>query len=350
MSKFKSGPLGIAGRLTKAFIASSLTPLFILAALAAGLVALGALPREEEPQISVPMVDIHVMAPGLKAEDAVKLVTEPLEVIVKGINDVEHVYSSTRDDAAMVSAALAMFRNEPFFYTLNPPILGGGDPVDAFLFTTRKGFCEHYASAFTTLMRAAGIPARVVTGYQGGARNSIGGYYTVRQSDAHAWSEVWLQGKGWVRIDPTAMVAPNRIEQNLQSALGADEALPFALRRSSSRLFTQLEARWDWVNSQWNRWVLAYGPELQKDFLSRFGIEGWRDLMLSLIVALSLITSVFGLLAIRRAMPARNPDQALRQWQQAMARLARDGLIQRPHEGPQAFVDRKSTRLNSSHT
>ena len=108
MSKFKPGPLGIAGRLTKAFIASSLTPLFILAALAAGLIALGALPREEEPQISVPMVDIHVMAPGLKAEDAVKLVTEPLEVIVKGINGVEHVYSNTRDDGALVMARFAV--------------------------------------------------------------------------------------------------------------------------------------------------------------------------------------------------------------------------------------------------
>jgi len=104
MSKFKSGPLGIAGALTRAFIASSLTPLFILAALAAGLVALGALPREEEPQISVPMVDIHVQAQGLRAEDAVKLVTEPLEVIVKGINGVEHVYSSTRDDQVLVMA------------------------------------------------------------------------------------------------------------------------------------------------------------------------------------------------------------------------------------------------------
>ncbi len=97
-------PLGLAGRLTRAFIASALTPLFILAAIAAGAVALISLPREEEPQISVPLVDIHVQAQGLAAEDAVKLVTEPLEIIVKGINDVEHVYSSTRDDAAMVTA------------------------------------------------------------------------------------------------------------------------------------------------------------------------------------------------------------------------------------------------------
>ncbi|MES2684863.1 MAG: DUF3488 and transglutaminase-like domain-containing protein [Pseudomonadota bacterium] len=245
-----------------------------------------------------------------------------------------------RDDEAIVQSALLMFRNEQFFYTLKPPILEGDHPVDEFLFNTRKGFCEHYASAFTTLMRAAGVPARVVTGYQGGARNAIGDYYTVRQSDAHAWSEVWLAGKGWLRVDPTAAVAPNRVEKNLESALGADEALPFALRRSGSALFTQLEARWDWVNAQWNRWVLAYGPELQKEFLGRFGLEGWRDLMLAMIVALSLATGVFGLVAIRRALPVRSNDPALRLWQQALARLKRDGLIQRPHEGPQVFVAR----------
>lgn len=245
-----------------------------------------------------------------------------------------------KDDAAIIEASLQMFRNQPFFYSLNPPVLDSRDPVDTFLFNTRKGFCEHYASAFTTLMRASGIPARVVTGYQGGARNAVGDYYTVRQSDAHAWSEVWLAGRGWVRVDPTAAVAPNRIEKNLASALGADEALPFAIRRSGSALFTQLEARWDFVNAQWNRWVLAYGPDLQKEFLSRFGIEGWRDLMLTLIVALSLMVGAFGLLALRRALPARIEDDALRQWRQATRKLGRDGLIQRPHEGPEHFAAR----------
>lgn len=245
-----------------------------------------------------------------------------------------------KDDAAIVEAALTLFRNQQFFYTLNPPILEGNSPVDEFLFETRKGFCEHYASAFTTLMRAAGIPARVVTGYQGGNRNAIGDYYTVRQSDAHAWSEAWLPERGWVRVDPTAAVAPNRVEQNLLSALSAGEQLPFALRRSGSQLFTQLEARWDWVNAQWNRWVLAYGPDLQKELLGRFGLEGWRDLMLAMIVALSLVTGVFGFIALRRALPARVEDEALRHWRQATARLARDGLIQQPQEGPQQFAAR----------
>ena len=245
-----------------------------------------------------------------------------------------------QDDAAVIQTALTLFREQQFFYTLQPPILASGDPVDEFLFSTRRGFCEHYASAFTTLMRAAGIPARVVTGYQGGARNLIGGYYTVRQSDAHAWAEVWLAGQGWVRIDPTAAVAPNRIEQNLTSALGTEEALPFALRRSGSDLLVQLEARWDWVNAQWNRWVLAYGPELQQEFLSRFGLSGWRDLMLAMIVALSAAVGLFGLIALRRALPTRQEDAALRLWRQATTRLARDGLIQRPHEGPQQFTAR----------
>lgn len=244
------------------------------------------------------------------------------------------------DDQGIVDAALSHYQREAFFYTLNPPVLDQRDPVDQFLFDTRRGFCEHYASSFTTLMRAAGIPARVVTGYQGGARNAIGDYYSVRQSDAHAWSEVWLQDQGWVRVDPTAAVAPNRIELNLESALGANESLPFALRRSGSQLFTQLEARWDWVNAQWNRWVLAYGPELQQQFLGRFGLEGWRDLMLAMIVALSLLTGLFGLLALRRALPAHSNDTAQRLWRQATARLARDGLIQRPHEGPRQFAAR----------
>lgn len=245
-----------------------------------------------------------------------------------------------KDDVALVNAALTMFRSQQFFYTLNPPVLGGGDPVDEFLFQTKRGFCEHYASAFTTLMRAAGIPARVVTGYQGGARNAVGDYYSVRQSDAHAWSEVWLAGQGWVRFDPTAAVAPNRIEQNLQSALGANEALPFALRRGGNDLYAQLEARWDFVNAQWNRWVLAYGPDLQKELLGRFGLEGWRDLMLAMIVALAAVTGIFGLIALRHALPARIEDDALRHWRKAMSRLARDGLVQRPHEGPQVFVAR----------
>jgi protein-glutamine gamma-glutamyltransferase len=115
---------------------------------------------------------------------------------------------------------------------LQPPALSGGHPVDEFMFRTRRGFCEHYASAFTMLARAAGVPARVVTGYQGGEFNPISGRLVVRQSEAHAWSEVWLEGRGWTRVDPTGAVAPDRIELSLGDALPAGESVPGSELRS----------------------------------------------------------------------------------------------------------------------
>jgi hypothetical protein len=133
--------------------------------------------------------------------------------------------------------------------------------VDDFLFRTRRGFCEHYTSAFVFLMRAAGVPARVVTGYQGGERNTFGDYLIVRQSDAHAWAEVWLEGRGWTRVDPTGAVAPNRIQEGLYAAVADPDALPFLVRRGgASEWLRQLAMSWDSLNNSWNEWVLAYGP------------------------------------------------------------------------------------------
>jgi transglutaminase-like putative cysteine protease len=243
------------------------------------------------------------------------------------------------DDAAIIQQGLKLFREQEFFYTLKPPLLGS-EPVDEFLFESRRGFCEHYASAYAVLMRAAGIPTRVVTGYQGGSNNLVGDYAVVRQSDAHAWVEVWQQGLGWQRIDPTAAVAPNRVEQGLSEALSLEESAPFALRRGSNRLYYQLEARWDWVNAQWNRWVLAYGPELQRSIFSRFGIEGWRDLMLLLTAGIALALSGFGLLALRGTNSQVTEERALKLWRKETKPLIKLGLLQRPNEGAQAFARR----------
>ena len=240
---------------------------------------------------------------------------------------------------AVVQAALTLFREQEFFYTLKPPLLGG-QPVDEFLFETRRGFCEHYSSAFTSLMRAAGIPARVVTGYLGGRKNEVGEHYVVRQSDAHAWSEVWLDGRGWLRVDPTAAVAPNRVEQDLASALPLEESLPLGLRRGTADTWARMQASWDYANAQWNRWVLAYGPELQEQILGRIGLTGWRDLMLTLTITLALALGGFGLLAIRRALPVRDEDAALAAWRTALKALAREGILQTPSEGPRAFAAR----------
>ncbi|MBI2384146.1 MAG: DUF3488 domain-containing transglutaminase family protein [Gammaproteobacteria bacterium] len=243
-------------------------------------------------------------------------------------------------DADVVGRALRMFREQSFYYTLKPPALGR-EAVDEFLFDTRRGFCEHYASSFTVLMRAAGIPARVVTGYQGGERNELGGYYVVRQSDAHAWSEVWLDGRGWVRVDPTAAVAPTRIEAGLGAALSAAEGLPgFLQARGSGSWRYALEARWDLVNARWNEWVLAYGPALQQEFLSRFGLADWQRMIAALTGAIMLILAALGAAMLRQSRPVRTHDRALRLWRRAARRLARQGWVQRASEGPQDFAER----------
>ena len=167
-----------------------------------------------------------------------------------------------------MEAALRYFREQPFFYTLEPPRIAG-DTVDEFLFGTRQGFCEHYASSFTFLMRAAGIPARVVAGYQGGEMNA-GDYLQVRQYDAHAWAEVWLPDQGWVQVDPTAVVAPERVELGLRGAFeaAADGAGGDFDGLNRLPVLFQLQQWADYVDFNWQKWVLGYRQQSQRDLLS----------------------------------------------------------------------------------
>lgn len=243
------------------------------------------------------------------------------------------------DDMAVVNQALSYFSTEPFYYTLDPPPLSRNS-IDEFLFETRRGFCEHYSAAFTLLMRAAGIPARVVTGYQGGELNPIGNYLIVRQRDAHAWSEIWLAGQGWVRIDPTAAVAPQRIEQGIDSVLPSGnrgilhdfEDGPLGALWQHSRL------AWDTLNNRWNQWVLAYGPANQAAFLARFGLASWATMALVMLggIVLLLATLAVVLLLKRR----RKFDPAVLLYQRFCAKLARRGIVRAPSEGPAAFAAR----------
>ena len=181
-------------------------------------------------------------------------------------------------DEAFIGDVLQMFRDQAFYYTLTPPRLER-DSVDDFLFNTRRGFCGHFASAFTSMMRAAGLPARVVAGYQGGDWNPVGGYLIVRQSHAHAWSEVWLAGRGWTRVDPTAAVAPERVERGLDAALPENEPVPGRLLRRSELLW-QAQLLWDNVNARWNDWIVRYSGEQQERLLEQLGFEraDWRQL------------------------------------------------------------------------
>jgi protein-glutamine gamma-glutamyltransferase len=238
-----------------------------------------------------------------------------------------------------VRAVLRMFREQEFVYTMRPPLLAA-DPVDEFLFGTRRGFCEHFASAFTFVMRAAGIPSRIVTGYQGGEFNPLGGYLVVRQSDAHAWSEVWIDGSGWVRIDPTAAVAPERIERGLIAALGQGEPVPGRLR-SENALWMQADLAWDLVNDFWNERIVRFDARRQLEMLEELGFDrpDWRTLGFGLAAALAaFFVSLSLFLAWRFRAPQR--DWPARLHATAARRLGQRGLTPGPTEGPVAFLDR----------
>jgi len=246
---------------------------------------------------------------------------------------------------ARVSAALRMFREEPFHYTLSPPVLGRNS-VDEFLFDTRQGFCEHYASAFVFLMRAAQVPARVVTGYQGGEFNEMGEYFMVRQSDAHAWAEVWLEERGWTRVDPTAAVAPERVEQGLYAALEETSALPLLARQDSPWL-RQLALHWDLVDNAWNEWILSYGPSRQRAFLASLGFRdvNWPRLLVATISALLVLLGIYLLFHVLRSNQRLLVDPLARSYRRFCGKLARRGLVRQSHEGPLAFSHRAAQRF-----
>ena len=246
-------------------------------------------------------------------------------------------------DRDIVSRALGLFREQPFTYTLEPPKLDG-DPVDQFLFQTRSGFCEHYASAFTFLMRAAGIPARVVTGYLGGEINPVDGYLVVRQSDAHAWSEVWLAGEGWVRVDPTAAVSPLRIERGLAAAVPeVDRPL---LARSSFDWLKQARYTWEAAANTWNQWVLGYNPDRQVRFLAQFGLADvtWQNMVIILIAVSGSIIVALSLALLFRINTQR-PDSVQRAYLTFCNAMARRGATRKSSEGPRDFAARVSMQF-----
>ena len=248
--------------------------------------------------------------------------------------------SRVDSDRAYIDAVLAWFHGDPFVYTLTPPLLDR-DPVDAFLFDTKRGFCEHYAGAFVTLLRAAGIPARVVTGYQGGEMSLDADYMIVRQSDAHAWAEALLDGR-WQRFDPTAAVAPSRIERGLGAALPAGEPVPYLARMEMTWL-KSLRLHWDAVSYQWQRGVVGFDVRRQRDLLREFGFDNPRPVQLAAAIAgvvLAWTALVLGFSRLR----ASQVDPELALWGRACRRLARAGLARRPDEGPIDFADRAATR------
>jgi transglutaminase-like putative cysteine protease len=237
--------------------------------------------------------------------------------------------------AGLVAAALDRLRTGGYTYTLDPGVYGR-DTADEFWFDRKEGFCEHIASAFVVLMRAMDIPARVVTGYQGGERNSVDNYWVVRQSDAHAWAEVWQAGAGWVRVDPTAAVAPGRIGalQRLQAPRGI---IAGAIGTMSPGLAESLRAAWEAVNNGWNQWVLNYTQSKQLDLLKNIGFASpsWEDLsyvLIGLIVFVSLCGAAWTLWERSRH------DPWLRLLERARLKLQRAGLEVAPSSPPRQIA------------
>mgnify|MGYP002821898795 CR=1 FL=1 len=222
-----------------------------------------------------------------------------------------------------------------------------GDPIDEFLFLTRRGFCEHFASAFTVLMRAAGIPTRVVTGYQGGERNDVGDYWVVRQRDAHAWSEVWLGKRGWVRGDPTAAVAPERVELGVDLALpdsGFDSVFGVASSDTLTHWWRQMRFSWDNLNNTWNQCVLGYGATRQTAFLANLGVDvrSWRDVGTTFLIAM-FCTFAAGAAVWLLRRPGVDPVH--KAYTRFCARLASRGVDRLPAEGPRDFALRAARAL-----
>ena len=247
----------------------------------------------------------------------------------------------------LVEKVMDQLRTGGYTYTLDPGLYGSNS-ADEFWFDRKLGFCEHIASSFVILMRALDIPARVVTGYQGGERNAVDGYWVVRQSDAHAWTEVWLSGRGWVRVDPTSAVSPGRTGtfQRLQrepSAMGA------ALLGSVNAQFAlNLRAYWDAANNSWNQWVLNYTQGQQLKLLQNLGFESpsWEDLI-SVLIGVVIMTSLAGALWSYWERHQRDPWLDL--LGKAMARLSQAGIQITSNSPPRRVAEQLVQQLGPNH-
>ncbi|MDH6168303.1 transglutaminase-like putative cysteine protease [Variovorax boronicumulans] len=246
---------------------------------------------------------------------------------------------------ALVQAALRRLRTGGYTYTLEPGVYGN-DTADEFWFDRKEGFCEHIASAFVVLMRNLGIPSRIVTGYQGGELNTIDNYWTVRQRDAHAWAEVWQEGSGWVRVDPTASVAPGRIGQ-LQRLVPQPGLFAGAIGAMSPTLVQNLRAAWEAVNNGWNQWVLSYTQSRQLNLLKNLGfdapsLEDLAYVLLYLVIAASLAGAGWTLWERSRH------DPWLRLLGQARARLAKAGLAVPETAPPRQMAAQADARFGAA--
>lgn len=251
------------------------------------------------------------------------------------------------DDETLINAVLATFNQDTYRYTLKPPRLINNS-LDQFYFETKAGFCEHFASSFTFLMRAAGIPSRLVTGYMGGEYNAQGGYYSIYQRDAHAWSEVWLEGKGWVKVDPTAAINPERVERGFSDQLLQEQANysqdAFSLLRYSNNnaFINSIRLKLEAIDYNWTRWVIGYTADKQNKFLEHIVIafKSLKDInwLTLLYYALLLMSSIILWWLVRKVNTARKPQSITYYYQQVITRMQKHGVDKPADMNAQDFV------------
>jgi transglutaminase-like putative cysteine protease len=249
------------------------------------------------------------------------------------------IRARTASDADFARAVLDWFRDNGLAYTLEPGVTSL-DSVDTTLFDSKRGFCGHFASSYAMMMRAAGVPARVVTGYLGGEWNPVGGYMIVRHSDAHAWTEVWLDGSGWTRIDPTAVVAPERLQLGIFDLL-SDSLPATSTFLHDSALLSRIQNLWDGANHWWQERIVEFNTRAQLDMLRKFGIDspGWQHLGWAFAAGLVLWIAWVSL-TLRRGVARLKPDRIGRAWLRATRKLARAAPPRSPAEGPMEYATR----------
>lgn len=245
--------------------------------------------------------------------------------------------SSSKQD--YIEKVLERFKQQDFHYTLRPPTLRSENSIDDFLMRSKKGFCAHYSGSFVFLMRAAGIPARVVTGYQGGEWNEKGNFLSVRQYDAHAWAEVWLKGRGWVRFDPTSWVAPERVEKNLEAAVETEGSF------LENKLLSMTKIKWlnslrktlDSTQYAWRRYVLGYDQASQAQFLKK--LLGEITIQKVAIIVGGIFAGIILLWVLFLGLGKRHASEALEHqlYRRFCKLLEKKGITREPSQGPQQF-------------
>ena len=277
-------------------------------------------------------------------KDTTQLPGEPSGKIKQLVKQL-HGFDGTPEH--FIKQLLNHFRKENFHYTLTPPLLEE-NPIETFLFETRYGFCSHYAAAFVYLMRVAHIPARVVTGYQGGELNKVGDFLEIRQANAHAWAEVWMENKGWVRFDPTAAIAPERIERNITiDQLVPGGAISFALTSAAAReafnWLKQARQLWSNVDYNWQRWVINYDNKNQSRFLSSLGIADIKAMIYWMIGIIGMITALLSWFLLHQKQ--KTTDPIVRIYNRFCKKIVKRGLLRGRGEGAKDFAGRVKIKL-----